>query len=116
MDDQDIVSLRRTFASDAPIWDLQDALLDGAACRFDPELHDGPAGPETSEQTMAREDVAVDVCRSCPVLATCETYIARVQPVSGVWAGSTATARALHRSILTGGQPGAGKSFTEAVA
>ena len=102
--------MSREFA-DAPIWDLQDALLDGAACRFDPELHDGPADPETAEQSAAREDVAKDVCRSCPVLAICETYTTRVRPVSGVWAGYTAAERAFHRSVLTGGLPGMGKSF-----
>lgn len=90
--------MSREFA-DASIWDLRDALLDGAECRFDPELHDGPADPETAEQMAAREDVATDVCRSCPVFATCESYTARVRPASGVWAGRTPAERAMTLAV-----------------
>jgi WhiB family redox-sensing transcriptional regulator len=73
--------------------DLRDECLDGAECLFDPELHDGP-DPETRleyvDARAAREDVAKEICATCPVQLACLEYAIRTTPVSGVWAGLTA--------------------------
>jgi hypothetical protein len=69
------------------IEDLRDACLDGAECLYDPELHDGPDRIETAEQRAAREQVAAEVCATCPALADCLTYALRTRPTRGVWAG-----------------------------
>ncbi|MDN3357802.1 WhiB family transcriptional regulator [Actinomadura sp. DC4] len=73
--------------------DLVNERLSGAECVFDPELHDGPdpwTTIEPAEARAAREDVAKEVCASCPVRAMCDEYAARVRPERGVWAGRTA--------------------------
>ena len=73
--------------------DLRDECLDGAECLFDAELHDGP-GPqdrfEHPDARAAREDVAKDICATCPVQVACLEYAIRTRPVTGVWAGLTA--------------------------
>ena len=67
------------------------ACRDGAHCLFDPELHDGPAdGVESVQERAAREQVAREVCGSCPVWEQCIDYAVRVRPERGVWAGFTA--------------------------
>lgn len=73
--------------------DLCDELLDGAECRFDPELHDGPDPVTTIEHPdarAAREDVAREICASCSVRDLCLEYAVRTLPERGVWAGFTA--------------------------
>lgn len=73
--------------------DLRNALVDGAECRFDPELHDGPDPATTIEHPdarAAREHVAREVCGGCLVRDTCLSYALRVRPARGVWAGCTA--------------------------
>jgi WhiB family transcriptional regulator, redox-sensing transcriptional regulator len=91
-------------------------LLDGAECRFDPELHDGPdplTTIEHPEARAAREDVAREVCGSCPVRDACLEYAMRVAPKRGIWAGRTAeeiTLLILNRHLLAGGIPRLGKS------
>lgn len=71
---------------------LRARLTSGAACLYDPELHDGPAdGRESVEEKAAREAVAIEVCAACPLLTACEKYRRRVRPVSGVWAGKVVT-------------------------
>ncbi len=75
------------------LWDLRDTLLDGAECRFDPKLHDGPDPVTTIEHPdarAAREDVAREVCGGCLVRDACLAYALRVRPERGVWAGRTA--------------------------
>ncbi|MFC4910923.1 WhiB family transcriptional regulator [Actinomadura gamaensis] len=71
---------------------LREELADQVACRFDPELHDGPepqAG-ESPEWRAAREEVARQVCAECPLRTTsCLAYVRRVRPKRGVWAGLT---------------------------
>jgi hypothetical protein len=82
-----------------PLSDLRDECLDGAECLFDPELHNGPDPVITVEQPdarAAREDVAMDVCASCPVRAMCLEYAVRTRPNRGVWAGYTAIEIAAH--------------------
>lgn len=60
------------------------------ACLLDPELHDGPAGAESAEERAAREDVAREVCGTCPLAARCLAYALRARPRRGIWAGLTA--------------------------
>jgi WhiB family redox-sensing transcriptional regulator len=79
--------------SKLPPSDLQAARLDGAECLFDPELHDGPdplATIEHPDSRAAREEVAREVCGSCPVAAKCLTYALRTRPARGIWAGFSA--------------------------
>ncbi len=79
--------------SKLPLSDLVNERLSDAECVFDPELHDGPDPRTTIEPTearAAREDVAKEVCASCPVRAMCHEYAARIRPERGVWAGRTA--------------------------
>ncbi|MGI5225721.1 WhiB family transcriptional regulator [Actinoallomurus sp. CA-142502] len=76
-----------------PLFELRDELLDGAECRFDPELHDGPdplATIERPDARAAREDVAREICQGCPVRDMCLAYAARVRPDHGMWAGHIA--------------------------
>ena len=73
--------------------DLRDECLDGAECLFDAELHDGPDPDmrlEHSDARTAREDVAKDICATCPVQLACLEYAIRTLPESGVWSGLTA--------------------------
>ena len=73
--------------------DLRDECLDGADCLFDAELHDGPDPDDRVEHPdarAAREDVAKDVCATCPVQLACLEYAIRTRPNTGVWAGLTA--------------------------
>jgi WhiB family redox-sensing transcriptional regulator len=76
-----------------PLPDLRDECLDGAECLFDAELHDGPdplTEIEHPHARAAREDVAKEICGTCPVQDVCLTYALRTKPVRGVWAGLTA--------------------------
>jgi len=78
--------------SKLPLADLRSARLDGAECLFDPELHDGPDPLTTIEHPdarAAREDVARDVCASCPVRVCCREYAVHARPKAGIWAGLT---------------------------
>lgn len=99
-----------------PLEDLLGARLDGAECLFDPELHDGPdplTTVENPDARAAREDVAKEICASCPVRDACMEYATRVGPDRGVWAGLTAeeiSTRATWQGLLTAGMPRAGKS------
>jgi WhiB family redox-sensing transcriptional regulator len=73
--------------------DLRDECLDGAECLFDPELHDGPDPDnrlEHADARIAREDVAKDICATCPVRIGCLEYAIRTKPTRGIWAGVTA--------------------------
>jgi hypothetical protein len=73
--------------------DLRDECLAGAECLFDTELHDGPDPEDRFEHPdarAAREDVAKDICATCPVQVACLEYAIRTKPAGGVWAGLTA--------------------------
>ncbi|MEV4581851.1 WhiB family transcriptional regulator [Nonomuraea jabiensis] len=60
-------------------------------CTYDPELHTGPRlTVETSAERAAREDVAREVCATCPARVLCDLYALKVRPTSGIWAGRTA--------------------------
>lgn len=75
--------------------DLRDDCLADAACLYDPELHDGPAGEiESADARAVREEVAAQVCAGCPALDACAVYTVRAAPQSGVWAGLTPAQRA----------------------
>ncbi|MCP2336967.1 WhiB family transcriptional regulator [Actinomadura rupiterrae] len=72
---------------------LREELAEQVACRFDPELHDGPklSASESPEGQAAREEVARQVCADCPLReTTCLAYVRRVRPKRGIWAGLTA--------------------------
>ncbi|TYB47875.1 WhiB family transcriptional regulator [Actinomadura chibensis] len=69
--------------------DLRGKPIEGAQCRFDPELHTGPDGAESPEERAARELVAVEVCESCPLRAECLDLATRIRPEGAVWAGFT---------------------------
>ncbi|MFG2002101.1 WhiB family transcriptional regulator [Spirillospora sp. NPDC048911] len=70
-----------------PLVDLIQQLADGDC--HDPYLHTGPDAFEYEPrfERAAREDVAIEVCRSCPVRAACLTYALKVRPAHGIWAG-----------------------------
>ncbi|MDL4777594.1 WhiB family transcriptional regulator [Actinomadura xylanilytica] len=79
--------------SSLPLPDLRDECLEDAECLFDPELHNGPdpaAGDEHPDVRTAREDIAKDICATCPAQVACLEYAIRVRPVRGIWAGLTA--------------------------
>lgn len=76
------------------------ALAEGAECVYDPELHTGPAGAESPMEQAARQEVAREVCATCPVLPRCLAYALAAAPTTGVWAGRTARE-------LTASAPGA---------
>ncbi|MFE3455534.1 WhiB family transcriptional regulator [Nonomuraea sp. NPDC059194] len=68
-------------------------------CVYDPELHTGPIDTiESAEQRAAREEVARDVCASCPARQLCELYALRVRPTSGIWAGRATAELAEYRA------------------
>ncbi|MFB4273374.1 WhiB family transcriptional regulator [Nonomuraea sp. GTA35] len=68
-----------------------------AECAYDPDLHTGPDGGiiESADQRAAREDVAREVCATCPVRAWCALYTMQVRPTYGIWAGRSAREWAL---------------------
>jgi Transcription factor WhiB len=71
---------------------LADACLNGAECLYDPALHEGPedlAGESAADRAV-REQIAAEVCATCPVHRSCFDYAVRVHPARGVWAGLTA--------------------------
>jgi WhiB family redox-sensing transcriptional regulator len=72
--------------------DLRGEPIEGAQCRFDPELHTGPDTftAESLGDREAREAVAIGVCESCPLRAACLEYAMATMPETGVWAGFTA--------------------------
>ncbi|WP_157996115.1 WhiB family transcriptional regulator [Thermomonospora amylolytica] len=78
--------------ADLPTFELRDALIDVAECRFDPELHTGPDAftTEADADREVREAVAREVCAGCPVRGECLELALRTLPEGGVWAGFTA--------------------------
>lgn len=80
-----------TAVSALSAMDLRGEPIEGAQCRFDPDLHTGPDGQEPPDERAAREVVAAEVCESCPLRGACFELAARIRPEHGVWAGFTAT-------------------------
>ncbi|MBT2210320.1 WhiB family transcriptional regulator [Actinomadura sp. NEAU-AAG7] len=78
--------------ADPTMVDLRGKPIKGAQCRFDPELHTGPARitAESPEEREAREAVAISVCETCPLRLPCLEYAVATLPQTGVWAGFTA--------------------------
>ena len=74
------------------IWDLIEDLNHVGQCSALPELHDGPDNPdsESDEERAAREEVARQLCKECPVRLFCLDYAVRVRPERGIWGGFTA--------------------------
>ncbi|MFF4413212.1 WhiB family transcriptional regulator [Streptosporangium sp. NPDC001559] len=61
-----------------------------AECAYDPALHTGPEhGAETPGEQAAREEIAREVCATCPARLFCGLYAAEVRPSFGIWAGRT---------------------------
>ncbi|MFI7534029.1 WhiB family transcriptional regulator [Streptosporangium sp. NPDC049376] len=61
-------------------------------CAYDPEMHTGPGseqGAEAPGEQATREEIAREVCATCPALLLCGLYAAEVHPSSGIWAGRT---------------------------
>ncbi|MDL4772491.1 WhiB family transcriptional regulator [Actinomadura xylanilytica] len=83
------MSARMTVFESLPAVDLRGMPIEGAQCRFDPELHDCPA-QESPDERAAREVVAAEVCASCPLRDGCLNFALRILPTYGVWAGFTA--------------------------
>ncbi|MER7209814.1 WhiB family transcriptional regulator [Streptosporangium sp. NPDC000239] len=72
-------------------------------CAYDPQLHTGPdpeQGAETPSEQAAREEVAREVCATCPAHLFCGLYAAEVRPSSGIWAGRTPEQVAQHADQL----------------
>jgi WhiB family transcriptional regulator, redox-sensing transcriptional regulator len=61
----------------------------------DPSLFDDRAD-ETPETRAAREDVAKDICATCPVTEHCLDFARRTRARSGIWAGKTYRERLAH--------------------
>ncbi|KAB2380657.1 WhiB family transcriptional regulator [Actinomadura montaniterrae] len=80
------MSVRPVFL---PLADLLTELATHGDCRHDPDLHMGPDAfeDEPPADRRARQDVAREVCESCPVWDLCLDYAMRIPPAHGVWAG-----------------------------
>ncbi|MGI5322050.1 WhiB family transcriptional regulator [Actinomadura nitritigenes] len=80
------MSVRPVFL---PLADLLNELATRGDCRHDPDLHMGPDAfeIEPAADRRARQDVAREVCESCPVWDLCLDYAMRIPPAHGVWAG-----------------------------
>ncbi|WP_395110595.1 WhiB family transcriptional regulator [Actinomadura sp. SCN-SB] len=78
-----------TRPSERPVSELLDDIGRQGHCRFDPELHTGPDAFEFESRAdkLAREDVAMDVCESCPVWESCLDFALRTKVKGGIWAG-----------------------------
>lgn len=75
--------------SSLSLMELVTILGERGDCRHDPDLHMGPDvfEDELPVDRLARQDVARDVCESCPVATLCLDYALRLRPTFGVWAG-----------------------------
>lgn len=80
-----MADIRRLPAPLADFWDWQLH----AACRdtdpkvfFHPENERGPA-------RAAREEAALAICATCPVMAECRDFALRTRETYGVWGGLT---------------------------
>ncbi|MBB4913341.1 WhiB family transcriptional regulator [Streptosporangium saharense] len=71
-------------------------------CAYDPALHSPEHGAdvESPGERAAREEVAREVCVTCPALRFCGLYAAEVRPASGIWAGRTPEQVAEHAAQL----------------
>ncbi|MET9387507.1 WhiB family transcriptional regulator [Streptomyces sp. NPDC002928] len=58
----------------------------------DPDLFFS-VGPITSGPTLIQTDEAKAVCRRCPVMKQCLNWAIRVDPVEGIWGGTTEAER-----------------------
>lgn len=99
--------------------DLRDECLDGAECLFDPELHDGPSDGEAIEHPhdqAAREEIAKDICGTCPVRGACLEYAVRTMPERGIWAGLSADEVAAVADLCTDHEQPTGRDAYRDVA
>lgn len=78
--------------SERPLVDLLADLAESGQCQYDPELHMGPDAfaIESATARQAREDVAKEICESCPVADVCLECALRTRPTCGIWAGMRA--------------------------
>jgi WhiB family redox-sensing transcriptional regulator len=80
-----MADLTRLPGPNADLWDWQ---LHSACRHVDPDLFfhpDGERGPARAD----RDRAAKQVCRTCPVLASCRTHALTVREPYGVWGGLT---------------------------
>ena len=61
----------------------------------DPSLFDGPED-EKPDVRAAREDVAREICASCPVRQNCLDFANRMRARSGIWGGLDYRERLAH--------------------
>ena len=61
----------------------------------DPALFDGPED-ESPDVRAAREDVAKDICGSCPVASACLAFAQRMRATTGIWGGRNHDERLAH--------------------
>jgi WhiB family redox-sensing transcriptional regulator len=72
--------------------DLLNEITQRGECRFDPELHTGPADTiESESDRAARIDVAREVCAGCPCRPDCLRYAMSLPDLNpdSVWGGLT---------------------------
>ena len=71
-----------------PIADLWEWQLEGACRQEDPAVFFHPEG-ERGPARRKRDEAAVQVCASCPVLQECRNHGLTVREPYGVWGGLT---------------------------
>ncbi|MER5915517.1 WhiB family transcriptional regulator [Streptomyces sp. NPDC001982] len=65
----------------------------------DPDLF-FPVGNSSSGPTLIQTDGAKAVCRRCPVMRECLQWAIEVDPVEGVWGGTTEQERRVMKARL----------------
>ncbi|MGD0983350.1 MAG: WhiB family transcriptional regulator [Acidimicrobiales bacterium] len=46
-----------------------------------------PSHPERKDERIARERIAKEICRTCPVVKSCLEYAVRIREANGIWGG-----------------------------
>ena len=97
---------RDVFPEEHPhaIGDAWEWQLHGACRGGDSDLFFHPYG-EREPSRSRREQAALAICRSCPVMQSCRSYALAAREPYGVWGGLTETDRA---DLLAGRHAGLG--------
>ena len=77
-----------------PIADIWEWQLQGSCREADPDIFFHPEG-ERGPRKAARDNAAMAVCASCPVLMQCRRHSLEVREPYGVWGGLTEEDREL---------------------
>jgi WhiB family transcriptional regulator, redox-sensing transcriptional regulator len=80
-----VAELSRLPVAVTEVWEWQ---LDGACREADPRLFFHPEG-ERGPARRKRDEAAVKVCQTCPVLEQCRQHGLSVREPYGVWGGLT---------------------------